>query len=184
MIKNQNDEVEIRTHPKLSFYMNAFFVVEQNLCKVFKKENLLLLFLDAIASPCSWCHGSVGQWASQWGDNFRFAIYKRLLAILFYCKPCQPCQWFITSDLPYICPVSPVCPVSHTSPVSPANSVSPVGPVQYGDNISGMLTIFLVCWPYFWSVDHISGLLTIFLVCWPYFWSVDHISGTLTIFLV
>ena len=46
----------------------------------------------------------------------------------------------------------------------------------YGDNISGMLTIFLVCWPYFWSVDHISGLLTIFLVCWPYFGYVDNVA--------
>ena len=33
--------VEIRTHPKLSFYMNAFFVVEQNLCKVFKKGKFI-----------------------------------------------------------------------------------------------------------------------------------------------
>ena len=39
-----------------------------------------------------------------------------------------------------------------------------------------MLTIFLVCWPYFWSVDHISGLLTIFLVCWPYFGYVDNVA--------
>ena len=34
------------------------------------------VFLDAIVSPCNWCFG----WASGWGDNFRFAIYKRLLA--------------------------------------------------------------------------------------------------------
>ena len=40
-----------------------------------------------------------------------------------------------------------------------------------------MLTLSLVYWPYFWSVDHISGLLTIFLVCWPYFWHVDLKSG-------
>ena len=61
---------------------------------------------------------------------------------------------------------------------------------QYFYLISGMLTVLLVWWQYFWCVDHISGLLTIVLVCWPYFWSVDHIwyvdriSGTLTIFLV
>ena len=32
------------------------------------------------------------------------------------------------------------------------------------DQISGMLTIFLVCWPYFWYIDHISGMLTLSLV--------------------
>ena len=47
-----------------------------------------------------------------------------------------------------------------------------------------MLTIFLVCQPYFWYVDHISGMLTIFLVRWPYFWYFDHISGMLTLSLV
>ena len=31
--------------------------------------------------------------------------------------------------------------------------------------ICSMLTIFLVCQPYFWCVDHISGISTIFLVC-------------------
>ena len=54
----------------------------------------------------------------------------------------------------------------------------------YVDHISGMLIIFLVCWPYFQYVDYISGMLIIFLVCWPFFQYVDHISGMLTIFLV
>ena len=50
-----------------------------------------------------------------------------------------------------------------------------------GKSKYGMLTLFLVCWPYFWYVDHISGMLTIFLVCWLYFLYVDLISGRLTI---
>ena len=66
-------------------------------------------FLDAIASPSSWCC----QWVSHSvSHNFRFAIFKQLLV----------------SPVSSVSPVSPVSHVNHVSPVSlfsPVSSVSP-----------------------------------------------------------
>ena len=73
--------------------------------------------------------------------------------------------------------------VSHaTSPSPQFFSLSRL--LAHATSNNGMLTIFLVCWLYFWYIDCISGILTIFLVCWQYFWYADHISGMLILFLV